>query len=184
MNIIVGITGASGAIYGIKLLQMLKQYGITTHLVISKAGKISMEHETGYDLQDVINMADYYHNNSDMTCCIASGSFITKAMVIAPCTAKTLSEIAYGHSNTLISRAADVTLKDRRKLILLFRETPVNLAHIKAMEMVTLMGGIIAPLVATFYHKPSTIDQMIDHQLGRILDLLDIENNTVNRWKQ
>lgn len=181
-KIIVGISGASGAIYGIQLLQILRSLGVETHLVVTKAGKLSIEHETDFSLDDVILMADHYYNNNDIAARIASGSFLHDGMVIAPCTVKTMSEIATGCTSSLISRAGDVTLKDRRKLILLFRETPLHLGHIKSMHSVTEMGGIIMPPVTTFYHKPKTIDDMVTHTLARLLDVLGIEHALIKRW--
>ncbi len=181
-RLIIGISGASGAIYGIRLLEILRDLGIETHLIVTKAGKIAIEYETGYTLDHVISLAAHYHHNNDISASIASGSFITSGMIIAPCTVKTMSEITTGVTHSLISRAADVILKDRRKLVLMFRETPLHLGHIRTMEQATLMGAIIAPTVTTFYTKAQTIEQMVDHQLGRILDLFGIDAGLVERW--
>lgn len=182
-KLIVGISGASGAAYGISILKILKTLGVESHLVVTKAGKLSIEHETEYKLDDVIEMADHYYNNNDISARIASGSFLNDGMVIAPCTVKTMSEIATGCTQSLISRAADVTLKDRRKLILLFRETPLHLGHINSMKAVTEMGGIVMPAVTTFYNNPKSIDDMVTHTTARILDVLNIENNLIERWQ-
>lgn len=182
-RIIIGISGASGAIYGIRMLQILASLSIETHLVITKAGKLSIEHETEYTFDQVIALASHYHTNTDIAACIASGSFLHDGMVIAPCTVKTLSEVANCSSQSLISRAADVTLKDRRKLVLLFRETPLNLGHIKLMHSATEMGAVIMPCVTTFYNKPKSIEEMVDHTIARILDLLDIEHDLIKRWE-
>lgn len=182
-RIVVGISGASGAIYGIRLLKILVSLGIETHLIVTKAGKLSIEYETDYSFDDVVDLADYYHPNTNIAACIASGSFLHDGMVIAPCTVKTLSEVANCVSHSLISRAADVTLKDRRKLILLFRETPLHLGHIKLMQAATESGAIIMPCVTTFYNHPRSIDDMIDHTIARILDLLGLEHNLIKRWE-
>lgn len=182
-KLIVGISGASGAIYGIRLLQILKKFGIETHLVVTKSGKLSIEWETDYKLDDVIAMADHYHNNNDIAAPISSGSFLNDGMIIAPCTVKTMSEIATGCTQSLISRAADVALKDRRKVVLLFRETPLHLGHIRSMAAVTEMGGIIMPPVTSFYQKPKSIDEMVDHTLSRVLDLYGIDAQIAERWK-
>jgi 4-hydroxy-3-polyprenylbenzoate decarboxylase len=182
-KLIVGISGASGAVYGISMLKILKKLDIESHLVVTKAGKLSIEYETEYKLDDVIEMADHYYNNNDISARIASGSFLNDGMVIAPCTVKTISEIATGCTQSLISRAADVALKDRRKLILLFRETPLHLGHINSMKTVTEMGAIVMPAVTTFYNKPKSIDDMVTHTIARILDVLNIENNMIDRWE-
>lgn len=181
-KIIVGIAGASGAIYGIRLLEVLHSIGVETHLVITKSGKLTIEHETDFKLDDVISLASHYYNNNDVSAAIASGSFINDGMIIAPCTVKTLSEIATGCTQSLISRAADVALKDRRRLVLLFRETPLHLGHIRSMQAVTEMGAIVMPPVTSFYSKPKTIDDLINQTIGRVLDLCDIDNKLVKRW--
>ncbi|MCE2991729.1 MAG: UbiX family flavin prenyltransferase [Candidatus Jidaibacter sp.] len=181
-RIVVGISGASGAIYGIRLLEVLKTCEVETHLVVTKSAKLSIEHETELKLDDVIKLADHYHNNNDIAAKIASGSFIHDGMIIAPCTVKTLSEIATGCTSSLISRAADVALKDRRRLVLLFRETPLHLGHIKSMQSVTEMGGIIMPPVTSFYNHPKTTNDIVNQTIGRLLDLYDIKNSLVKRW--
>jgi flavin prenyltransferase len=183
-KIIVGISGASGAIYGVKLLEILKKLSIETHLVVTKSGKISLEQETDLKLDDVIKLSDYYYNNSDIAASIASGSFINDGMVIAPCTVKTMSEIATGCTQTLISRAADVALKERRRVILMFREAPLHLGHIKSILNVTEIGAIVYPTVTSFYTRPKTIDDIINHSVGRVLDLFGIDSGIFKRWKE
>jgi 4-hydroxy-3-polyprenylbenzoate decarboxylase len=181
-NIIVAITGASGAIYGVKILELLKSIdNIKTHLIISKSAHITIKHELDVSLKEIIDLADEYHGYSDIAASISSGSFITRGMIIAPCSMKTLAEIANGNSNNLISRSADVVLKERRKLILMVRETPLNYIHIKNMLTVAKMGGIIAPPLNSFYIKPNSISELIDYSAVRILDLLEI-NLTGKRW--
>lgn len=181
-KLIIGISGASGAIYGIRLLEVLRSLKVETHLVVTKAGKLSIEHETEHKLDDVIKLADHYYNNGDIAAAIASGSFINDGMIVAPCTVKTLSEIATGCTSSLITRAADVALKDRRRLVLLFRETPLHLGHIRSMASITEMGGIIMPPVTSFYSKPKTIDEMVNQTIGRVLDLYGIDTALVKRW--
>ncbi|MBS0236264.1 MAG: UbiX family flavin prenyltransferase [Proteobacteria bacterium] len=182
-NMIVAITGASGAIYGIKLLQVLRKCGVQTHLVISKAGRLTIEHETEHSFDEVVQMADHYYHNNDISVCLASGSCKMSGMIIAPCTVKSLAEIACGISSSLISRSADVMLKERRKLVLLVRETPLHLGHIQNMERVTQMGAIVMPTVVTLYIKPASIEEMLEHQVGRVLDLFGIESGLVRHWK-
>lgn len=204
-SIIIGISGASGAIYGIRLLEVLKQLNaqsgkvqsenaqsektegrntyVRTHLIISNSAKLTIAAETDYSLEQVKALADEVHPIGDMAACISSGSHPNLGMIIAPCSMRTLAEIATGCTTTLISRAADVTLKERRKLLLLTRETPLNLSHIRNMETVTLMGGIIAPPVPAFYNRPQTLDDMVNHTLGRVLDLFDIPSDLVKRWE-
>lgn len=182
-KLIVGISGASGVIYGIKLLKALRAINIESHLVITKLGKLSIELETDYKFNDIVELADCYYNNNDLAAAISSGSFLNDGMIIAPCTVKTLSEIVTGCTQTLISRAADVALKDRRKLVLLFRETPLHLGHINSMKMATEMGAIVMPPVIAFYNKPQTLMDAVDHTIGRVLDLFNVNNTLVNRWQ-
>lgn len=182
-KIIVGISGASGAVYGIRMLEILREIGVETHLVISKAAKITIAQETEYKIQQVADLADYSYNIDDIAAKISSGSFKTCGMVIIPCSMKTMAEIATGCTTNLISRAADVILKERRKLVLSVRETPFNLVHLRNMVSLTEMGAIIAPPLAAFYPKPQTLDDIINHNIGRILDLFDIEANLVKRWE-
>lgn len=181
-RLVVGISGASGFVYGVRLLELLDALDIETHLVVSRAALLTMAHETDYKLADVTALASHYHRADDIAAGIASGSFRCLGMVVAPCSMRTLAEIASGVSSSLISRAADVTLKERRPLVLMARETPLTLAHLRNMTAVTEMGGIIAPPVPAFYACPENLGQMIDHTLGRVLDLFGLDAGTALRW--
>jgi 4-hydroxy-3-polyprenylbenzoate decarboxylase len=182
-RIIVAITGATGAIYGVRLLQLLGEIpGIETHLLVSDAGVLNLHQELDMDRKAVEALADVVHNVRDVGASIASGSFQTDGMVIAPCSMKTLAAVAHGLSDNLITRAADVVLKERRRLILMVRETPFNLAHLRNMTAVTEMGGIIFPPLPGFYHQPRTIEEMVDHTIGRVLDLFSIPHPVAARW--
>jgi 4-hydroxy-3-polyprenylbenzoate decarboxylase len=182
-RIIVAITGATGAVYGVRLLQALSGTpGIETHLVVSDAASLTLHAEVGLARKDVEALAHVVHRNRDIGAAIASGSFLSDGMVIAPCSMKTLAAVAHGLSDNLIARAADVVLKERRKLILMVRETPFNLAHLRNMTAVTEMGGIVFPPLPSFYHQPTSIDEMVDHTVGRVIDLLDIEHALTPRW--
>ena len=181
-RLIVGISGASGIIYGIRLLEALKSKPIDTHLIISKASQLTRSLETGLSRADLSALADVVYPNQDIAAPIASGSFKTIGMVIAPCSMKTLGEIANGTGAGLIARAADVTLKERRRLIIMPRETPLHLVHLKNMVAISEMGGIVFPPVPAFYHKPETIDDLVNDHIGRVLDLLDIDNDLAGRW--
>jgi flavin prenyltransferase len=182
-NIIIGISGASGSIYGIRLLEKLKAVpNVKTHLVITKSANITLDLETDYKIRDVIELSDFHYNANDIASTIASGSFITDGMIIAPCSVKTLASIATGNCNNLLSRAADVMLKERRKLVLMLRETPFNLIHIDNMQKATLAGAIIMPPVPAFYTKPKTIDDLVDYSVARALDLLSIHDDGIKRW--
>lgn len=181
-RLIIGISGASGVAYGIRLLKMLQNSMIETHLVMSRAAQVTLAHETNHKLQAVRDLADVCYESDDMAAAISSGSFITLGMIVAPCSVKTLAEIATGATTTLVSRAADVVLKERRRLVLMVRETPLHAGHLKNMLAVTEMGGIIAPPVPAMYARPQTIDEMIDHSLGRALDLFGIASDRVHRW--
>jgi 4-hydroxy-3-polyprenylbenzoate decarboxylase len=183
-NLIVGITGASGAIYGITMLKVLKNIPeITTHLIISKSAHITISRECDLSVGDIMNLADEVHGYNNIAACISSGSFISDGMIITPCSVKTLAEIATGNTNNLISRAADVTLKERRKLLLMVRETPLNYIHIKNMLTVTEMGGIIAPPLNSFYIKPESIDELVEYSVLRALDIFGIHLENSKRWK-
>jgi 4-hydroxy-3-polyprenylbenzoate decarboxylase len=174
-RLIVAITGATGAIYGVRLLQVLQGAAdVETHLLMSPAGVMNLQHELDMGRADVEALADVVHNVRDIGATIASGSFRADAMIVAPCSMRTLAAIAHGLSDNLITRAADVTLKERRKLVLMVRETPLNLAHLRNMTAVTEMGGIVFPPVPGFYQKPQTIDELVDHTVGRVLDLVDL----------
>ncbi len=182
-RIIVGISGASGVIYGIRLLEVLKEARIETHAVISEAAKKNILLETDYAVEDVKKLASHVHDEKNMAAAISSGSFKTDGMVVAPCTIKTLSGIAHSYDENLMIRAADVILKERRKLVLVVRETPLHKGHLELMTRVADLGGIILPPVPAFYHVPETIGDIIDHTLGKILDCLGIENALFARWK-
>ncbi len=182
-RLIVAITGASGAIYGTRLLARLRDAGgIETHLLLSAAGVLNAHQELGLKRGDVEALADVVHNVADIGAPLASGSFRTLGMVIAPCSVKTLAACAAGLADNLITRAADVCFKERRRVVLMLRETPLNLAHIRAMETVTLMGGVVFPPVPAFYQKPQSLEQMVDHTLARVLDLFNIEHALAPRW--
>ncbi|MBV0881946.1 UbiX family flavin prenyltransferase [Noviherbaspirillum sp. L7-7A] len=181
-RLIVGISGASGVIYGVRMLQMLRALGVETHLVMSKSAQLTLTHETDMSVAEVKALADVTYSNADIGASIASGSFRVSGMVIAPCSIKTLSEIASGITGSLLSRAADVTLKERRRLVLMLRETPLHLGHLRSMVAVTEAGAIVSPPVPAFYAKPASIDEMVDHSVGRVLDLFGIASGAVRRW--
>jgi len=182
-RLIVAITGASGAVYGVRLLEHLRaSRAVETHLLLSSAGVLNVFQELGRKRADVERLADVVHNVGDIGASIASGSFRTDGMVVAPCSMKTLAAVALGLADNLIARAADVCLKERRRLVLLVRETPLNLAHIRNMEAVTLMGGVIFPPVPAFYQRPRTIEEMVDHTVARVLDQFGIEHRLAAVW--
>jgi 4-hydroxy-3-polyprenylbenzoate decarboxylase len=181
-KVIVGISGSSCVILGIRLLEVLKKLGIETHLITSDTAKKLIEHETSYKVEAVEKLATKVYGYKYLFAPIASGSFRTKGMVIIPCSMKTLAGIANGYSDNLMLRAADVCLKERRKLVLVARETPLNLIHIENMRRVTLAGGIILPPVLTLYSRPKRIDEIVDHIIGKVLDALGIENKIYKRW--
>ncbi|MDB2414311.1 UbiX family flavin prenyltransferase [Rickettsiales bacterium] len=182
-KIIVAISGASGAIYAISLLKALKKLKVETHLVVSKAGGLTISEETDYTIKEVKSLADYNYNVDDIGAAISSGSFKTMGMVVVPCSVKTMSEIACGVTSNLVSRAADVQLKERRKLVLMVRETPFHLGHLRNMVQLTEMGAIISPPLPAFYPRPENIDDLINHSVGRLLDLFDLDSDLVKRWK-
>jgi flavin prenyltransferase len=181
-RLIVGISGASGVIYGARLLELLRPLPVETHLVISRTADVTLAVETDLKPADIRARADVVHSNSDMAAPISSGSFKTIGMVVAPCSIRSMAEIASGVTTTLLSRAADVVLKERRRLVLLVRETPLHTGHLRTMTALSEMGAVIAPPVPAFYAKPETLDEMIDQTLGRILDLFDLETGLVRRW--
>lgn len=182
-RIVVAITGATGAVYGVRLLARLGGMpGVETHLVLSDAASLTLHQEVGLQRRDVEALAHVVHKNREIGASIASGSFQTDGMVIAPCSMKTLAAVAHGLADNLVARAADVILKERRRLILMVRETPLNLAHLRNMTAVTEMGGIVFPPLPSFYHRPASIEEMVDHTLDRVLDLLGIENLQAARW--
>ena len=183
-RLVVAITGATGAVYGVRLLQHLRALGgIETHVVISDAAVLTLHQETGLQRKDVEALADVVHRYGNVGASIASGSFRADGMVIAPCSMKTLASVAHGLSDNLIARAADVMLKERRRLVLMVRETPFNLAHLRNMTAVTEMGGIVFPPLPAFYHGPKSIEEMVDHSVARVLDLLGIDNAVAPRWQ-
>ena len=181
-RLIVAITGASGTAYGVRLLQVLKDTDIETHLVLTDSAKLTMAAETDFQPAQVQALADVVHASKNVGATIASGSFVTLGMVVAPCSINTLSEIAWGITGNLISRAADVTLKERRRLILLVRETPLHAGHLKSMLQVTQNGAIVMPPVPALYVKPKSVDDVIDHTVGRVLDLFGLDTDLVQRW--
>ncbi|MFY4774816.1 UbiX family flavin prenyltransferase [Metabacillus sp. RGM 3146] len=182
MKIVVGISGASGAIYGIRTLEALKQLTIESHLVLSKTAAQTIEYETEYKADEVLEMASVVYDNDNMGAAISSGSFKVDGMIIAPCSIKTLSGIANSYNNELLTRAADVSLKERRKLVLLVRETPLHLGHLNLMTSVTQMGGVILPPVPSFYHLPKTTDDIVNQTVQKALDQFGIEANLFMRW--
>jgi polyprenyl P-hydroxybenzoate/phenylacrylic acid decarboxylase-like protein len=183
-RLIVAITGATGSIYGLRILEALRDGGgWETHLIVSDAGMLNAWQEYRLARKDIQKRADVVHNVRDVGASVASGSFITDGMVIAPCSMKTLSGVAHAFSDNLITRAADVVLKERRRLVLITREAPLNLAHLRNMVAVTEMGGVIFPPVPAFYSKAKTIDDIVNHTVGRVLDLFNVQHETINRWQ-
>lgn len=181
-RLVVGISGASGAIYGLRALELAREAKVETHLVVSRAGLLTLNQELGLQKADLESRASFVHAASDIGATIASGSFKTMGMLIAPCSVKTMSEIATGVTSTLLSRAADVVLKERRRLVLMFRETPLHLGHLQTMVTLTQMGAIMMPPVPAFYAHPQSLDEMVTHSVGRALDLFDIDTGQVKRW--
>jgi 4-hydroxy-3-polyprenylbenzoate decarboxylase len=181
-RLVVGISGASGAIYGVRLLHLLRELEVESHLVVSRSAQVTLAQETQMRLADLQALADVNYPNTDIGAAISSGSFRVDGMIVAPCSIKTLSEVATGCTSSLLSRAADVMLKERRRLVLMVRETPLHAGHIRSLAAVTDAGAIVYPPVPAFYALPETLEQMVDHTLGRVLDLFDIESRTVRRW--
>ncbi len=181
-RLIVGISGASGAVYGVRLLELLAEAGVETHLVMSRAAQITLTYETSLKVGDVEKLASVVHPYNDIGAACSSGSFKNLGMIIAPCSINTMSEIATGTTSNLLSRSADVALKERRRLVLLLRETPLHIGHIRTMASVTEAGAIVYPPVPAFYSNPRSLEEMVDHTLGRVLDLFDIDAGTVKRW--
>jgi flavin prenyltransferase len=181
-RVVVGITGATGAVYGVRLLQRLRSAEVETHLVATAAGVLSVHHELGLDRKALEALADHAYSPADVGAAIASGSFAVHAMVIAPCSMKTLAAVAHGLSDNLLTRAADVALKERRRLVMLVRETPFNLAHLRNMTAVTEMGGVIFPPLPAFYHRPASLDDLIDDTVERVLALLDVAGARPQSW--
>jgi 4-hydroxy-3-polyprenylbenzoate decarboxylase len=181
-RLVVGISGASGIIYGVRALERLKEAGVETHLVMTKAAKVTLAHEMDMKVAEVEAMASVVYRADDIGAAISSGSFRTLGMLVAPCSVRSLSEIASGVTAGLLSRAADVALKERRRVVLLMRETPLHVGHLKSMLTVTEMGAIVAPPVPAFYARPKTLDEMVDHTIGRTLDLFGLDVGGVTRW--
>jgi 4-hydroxy-3-polyprenylbenzoate decarboxylase len=180
----VGISGASGVIYGVRVLELLKNSPVETHLVVTKSAEMTLGYETDIKPRDVRNLADVFHPVGDVGASIASGSYKTCGMLIVPCSIRTMSEIATGVTSSLMSRAADVVLKDRRRLVLAVRETPLHGGHLRTMTQLSDMGAIVSPIVPAFYSKPKTVDDIVNHTVGRLLDLFDIDVGTVFRWRE
>ncbi len=181
-RLVVGISGASGTVYGVRLLARARALGVETHLVVTPAGVLNAHHELGLDRRALDALADRSYAAAEIGACIASGSFAAAAMVVAPCSMKTLAAVAHGLSDNLLTRAADVTLKERRPLVLMVRETPLNLAHLRNMTAVTEMGGIVFPPLPAFYHRPSSIDELVDDSVERVLALLGVTAATPRSW--
>ena len=182
VRLVVGISGASGVLYGVRLLETLRGLPVETHLVMTGPALLTLAYETDLDPAAVQALADVVHPVQDMAAAIASGSFRTAGMIVAPCSTRSLAEIATGQTTTLLSRAADVTLKERRRLVLMLRETPLHAGHLRNMLAVTEMGAIVAPPVPAFYAKPQTLLEMVDHSIGRVLDLFGLDSGKVRRW--
>ncbi|WP_226637237.1 UbiX family flavin prenyltransferase [Brevundimonas poindexterae] len=180
--LIVGISGASGVIYGVRMLDALRDLGVSSHLVVSRAALLTLSQETDLSPQDLTDRADVVHKVGDVGASIASGSFRTRGMVIAPCSIRSAGEIATGITSTLLTRAADVTLKERRRLVLMVRETPLHLGHLRTLTALSEMGAIIAPPLPALYARPDSLEQMIDQSVGRVLDLFDLDWTPVRRW--
>ena len=181
-RLIVGISGASGIVYGVRVLQALRALGIETHLIMTRAAQVTLAHEMTMKVADVVALAAFTHRIDDIAACISSGSFRTIGMIIAPCSVKCLSELAAGVTSTLLTRAGDVVLKERRRLVLMVRETPLHLGHLRSMAAVTEMGAIVMPPVPAFYPRPKTMDDIIDHTVGRALDLFGLDTG-ITRWE-
>ena len=181
-RLIIGISGASGVIYGIRMLELLQDMPIETHLVMTRSAEITLAYETDRKVSDVKALATKVYGPDDIAAAISSGSFKTLGMVVAPCSIRSLSEIAYGQTTHLLTRAADVVLKERRRLVLMLRETPLHLGHIRSMAAATESGAIVMPPVPAFYAMPQSVDEIVDHSVGRALDLFDIDIGAVRRW--
>ena len=181
-RLIVGISGASGVIYGIRLLELLRAHPVETHLVMTRAAEVTVAHETTLKIAQVQALAHHCHPIADIAASISSGSFKTLGMIIAPCSIRSMSEIASGVTSSLLTRAADVALKEKRRLVLMVRETPLHLGHLRTMAALAEMGAVVAPPVPAFYARPQTIEEMIDHTLGRVLDMFGFETGKVRRW--
>lgn len=182
-RVVVGISGASGVVYGIRLLEALRELGVETHLVMSRSAQVTLACETDMKLAEIQELADVVHANNDIGAAISSGSFRVDGMVVAPCSIKTLSEVATGCTSSLLSRAADVVLKERRRLVLMVRETPLHLGHIRSMLAATEAGAIVFPPVPAFYTRPQSLDDVVNHTVGRVLDLFGFDASGLRRWE-
>jgi flavin prenyltransferase len=182
-RLIVGISGASGVIYGVRALELLRKTDVETHLVMSKSAEMTLAYETDYKVKDVRALASVCHPITDVGANISSGSFPTMGMLIAPCSIRSMSDVATGVTDTLLSRAADVVLKERRRLVLAVRETPLHGGHLRTMTQLSDIGAIVAPIMPAFYNRPKTIDELINHTVGRLLDLFGIDAHVVKRWE-
>lgn len=182
MKILVGITGASGAIYGIRILEALKECGVETHLIISKWAEKTIKVETSYTFDEIKSLASHYYSSDNQAALISSGSFITDGMIIAPCSMKSVASIRHGFSDNLISRAADVIIKEKRKLVIVPREAPLSTIHLENMLSLSQMGCTILPPMPAFYNKPETVDDIVNHTVARVLDQFDIDNQITKRW--
>jgi flavin prenyltransferase len=182
-QLIVGISGASGTIYGVRILEMLRKAEIETHLIMSKSAEMTLAYETDFKPKDVRALASVHYSINDVSAAISSGSFPTMGMIVAPCSIRTMSEIATGVTATLLSRAADVVLKEKRRLVLAIRETPLHAGHLRNMTLLAEIGAVVAPIVPAFYNRPRTVDDIVNHTCGRLLDLFGIDTGLVKRWK-
>ena len=182
IRLIIGLSGASGIIYGVRLLQMLRPLPVETHLIMSRTAEVTLAHETDLKVQEVRDLADAVHNAADLAAPVSSGSFKTLGMIVAPCSIRSAAEIATGATTTMLTRAADVTLKERRRLVLMVRETPLHTGHLRMLTTLSELGAIVAPPVPAFYAKPANLEAMVDHTLGRVLDLFGLDAGTVERW--
>ena len=182
-RLVIGISGASGTIYGVRMLEMLKKTDIETHLIMSKSAEMTLVYETKYKPKDVRALASVNHPAADIGASISSGSFATVGMIILPCSIRTMSEIATGVTSSLVSRTADVVLKEKRRLVLAVRETPLHVGHLRTLTTLAEIGAVVAPIVPAFYNKPKTVDDIINHTVGRLLDFFDIETKLVKRWE-
>jgi flavin prenyltransferase len=181
-RLIVGITGASGAAYGVAALKALRRADVESHLIVSRSGQITAAHELELKFSELTSLADVVYRIDDIAAAISSGSFQTTGMLVAPCSIRTLSEISSGVTSSLLTRAADVVLKERRRLVLMVRETPYHLGHLRSMTQVTEMGAIVMPPVPAFYTKPTSVEDIVNHSVGRALDLFGVKNDMVRRW--
>jgi len=184
MRLVIGISGSSGAVYGVRLLEMLRDFDeVETHLVMSRYGRLNIELETDYQVSDVEVLADVVHGEKNQSASIASGSFGIDGMIVAPCSMKTLSGIVHSYADSLIVRAADVCLKERKQLVLMPRETPLHTGHCKLLYEASVLGAIIAPPMPAFYTQPNTLDDIVNHSVGRVLDLFGLDSGSVTRWQ-